>query len=162
MAASRDDDDDLAGRSPERQRGAAYFLIAHLGPGAHLVCLGKGRKQRITPLTSGIVSMFKSWLAERGGLPADPLFPTRRGARLSRDALERRITKHTATAAVSCPTLLEKKISPHVLRHTAAMRLLNVGVDTTVIALWLGHEGVATTQIYVHADLALDDSHGTR
>ena len=97
------------------------------------------------------------WLAERGGLPADPLFITRRGTPLSRDALERRIARYTATAARTCPALLEKKVSPHVLRHSAAMRLLNAGVDTTVIALWMGHENVATTQVYIHADLALKE-----
>jgi site-specific recombinase XerD len=101
--------------------------------------------------------VLKAWLTERAGLPADPLFPTRRGAPMSRDALERRVAKHAATAALFCPTLAEKKISPHVMRHTAAMRLLNAGVDTTVIALWLGHENVATTQVYVHADLALKE-----
>jgi integrase/recombinase XerD len=130
---------------------------AHLGTGAYIGCLGKGRKQRITPLTSGNVTILNAWLAERSGLSADPLFPTRRGTPLSRDALERRVAVHAATASQSCPTLAEKRISPHVLRHSAAMRLLNAGVDTTVIALWLGHENVATTQIYVHADLAVKE-----
>jgi integrase/recombinase XerD len=129
----------------------------HLGTAAHVNCLGKGRKQRITPLTTGTVAIINAWLTEHAGLPADPLFPTRQGTPLSRDALERRVTKHAATAARSCPTLANKKVSPHVLRHTAAMRLLNAGVDTTVIALWLGHESVTTTQIYVHADLALKE-----
>jgi len=129
----------------------------HLGTAAHVSCLGKGRKQRITPLATSAVAIVGSWLTERAGLPADPLFPTRRGAPLSRDALERRIATYAAAAARSCPTLAEKHISPHVLRHTAAMRLLNAGVDTTVIALWLGHESVATTQVYVHADLALKE-----
>jgi site-specific recombinase XerD len=76
---------------------------------------------------------------------------------MSRDAIERRLTKHAVSAAQSEPTLAEKKISPHVLRHTAAMRLLAAGIDSTVIALWLGHENVATTQIYIHADLALKE-----
>ena len=129
----------------------------HLGTGAHVSCPGKGRKQRITPLTAATVAVLRHWLAERGGLPADPLFPTRRGTPLSRDALERRIAKYAAIAAASCPALREKKVSPHVLRHSAAMRLLNAGVDTTVIALWLGHENLATTQIYIHADLALKE-----
>lgn len=131
---------------------------AHLGrPGAHLSCHGKGRKQRITPLTSSTVTMLHAWLAECAGLAADPVFPTRRGHRLSRDALQRCVAKHARTAAQSCPTLIGKKVSPHVLRHSTAMRLLRAGVDTTVIALWLGHESVATTQIYVHADLALKE-----
>ena len=112
----------------------------HLGTGAHVSCLGKGRKQRITPLTASTVTVLKNWLQERAGLPAGPLFPARTGTPLSRDALERRLAKHAATAAKACPTLAEKKISPHVMRHTAAMRLLEAGVDTTVIALWLGHE----------------------
>ena len=120
----------------------------HLGAGAHVSCLGKGRKQRITPLTPATVTVLRSWLAERGGLPADPLFITRRGTPLSRDALERRIAKYTATAAKSCPSLLEKKVSPHVLRHSAAMRLLSAGVDTSVIALWMGHENRHHTGLY--------------
>jgi len=118
---------------------------------------GKGRKQRITPLTTTSVALLHAWLTERGGLSADPPFPTRSGRRLSRDALERRLTRYADAAATSCPTLASKKISPHVLRHSAAMRLLHAGVDTTVIALWLGHESVTTTQIYVHADLALKE-----
>jgi integrase/recombinase XerD len=129
----------------------------HLGAGAHVSCLGKGRKQRITPLTPATVTVLRSWLAERGGLPAGPLFLTRRGTPLSRDALERRVAKYTAIAAESCPSLLEKKVSPHVLRHSAAMRLLSAGVDTSVIALWMGHENTATTQVYIHADLALKE-----
>ncbi|MCG5465472.1 site-specific integrase [Micromonospora sp. MED01] len=108
----------------------------HLGTGAHVSCIGKGRKQRITPLTKDTVTTLENWLKDRGGVPADPLFPTRSGTAITRDALERRVTKHAATAALACPTLAEKKISPHVLRHSAAMRLLNAGVDTTVIALW--------------------------
>jgi integrase/recombinase XerD len=129
----------------------------HLGTGAHVSCTGKGRKQRITPLTTATVATLSAWLTERGGLPADPLFITRRGTPLSRDALERRIARYTAIAAHSRPTLREKKVSPHVLRHSAAMRLLNAGVDTSVIALWMGHENVATTQVYIHADLALKE-----
>ncbi len=129
----------------------------HLGTAAHVSCMGKGRKQRVTPLTKPTIALLQAWLTERAGLPADPLFPTRRGQRLTRDALERRVAKHTRTAATSCPTLANKKISPHVMRHSTAMRLLHAGVDTTVIALWLGHESVATTQVYVHADLELKE-----
>jgi len=127
------------------------------GKGAHVSCHGKGRKQRITPLTSTTIAIINAWLTERCGLPTDPLFPSRHGTAMSRDALERRLAKHTTTAARTVSTLAEKKISPHVLRHTAAMRLLAAGVDSTVIALWLGHESVATTQIYIHADLALKE-----
>jgi integrase/recombinase XerD len=129
----------------------------HLGTGAHVSTVGKGRKQRITPLTPGTVVVLRAWLAAQPGQPTDPLFPTRRSGRMSPDAVERRLAKHVATAAATCPTLAEKRVSPHVLRHTAAMRLLQAGVDTTVIALWLGHENVATTQIYIHADLALKE-----
>jgi integrase/recombinase XerD len=129
----------------------------HFGAGAHVSCCGKGRKDRITPLTVGTVAVLRVWTAERAGNPTDPLFPTRRGQPLSLDALERRVAHHAQTAARTCPTLATKKITPHVLRHTAAMRLLHAGVDTTVIALWLGHESVQTTQIYLHADLALKE-----
>jgi integrase/recombinase XerD len=129
----------------------------HLGTGAYVSCLGKGRRQRITPLATGTVNLLGTWLTERACLPADPLFPTRRGTRLSRDALERRIAKYAALAASSCPTLAEKRVSPHVMRHSAAMRLVTAGVDVVTVALWLGHQNVATTQIYVHADLALKE-----
>jgi integrase/recombinase XerD len=129
----------------------------HLAAGPHVSCRGKGRKQRITPLTQITVVVLRVWLAERAGESHNPLFPTSRGKRLSRDGLERRLTKHIAAAATTCPTLHEKTITPHTLRHTAAMQLLQAGVDTTVIALWLGHERVDTTQIYLHADLALKE-----
>ena len=129
----------------------------HLGTGAHVSCHGKGRKDRITPLTSATITELHGWLAERGGQPAQPLFPNRTGGRLSRDAIEHRLARHTATAAASCPTIRAKKITAHTLRHTAAMRLLHAGTDTSVIALWLGHEQADTTQIYLHADLALKE-----
>jgi integrase/recombinase XerD len=129
---------------------------AWLGAGAHASCHGKGRKHRVTPLTKTTVAVLRGWLAERGGSPGDPLFPTTRGTRLSRDAVDRRLAKHTTTAARTCPSLHAKNITPHVLRHTAAMRL-HAGVDSAVIALWLGHENVQTTQIYLHADLAIKE-----
>jgi integrase/recombinase XerD len=129
----------------------------HLGTGAHATTTGKGRKQRITPLTKETSATLRSWLVERGGQPDAPLFPTSTGSPLTRKALARRITKHAAHAAEHCPSLTAKTITPHVLRHTAAMRLLHAGVDTTVIALWLGHEQVDTTQMYLHADLALKE-----
>ena len=129
----------------------------HLGHGAHVNCVGKGRKQRITPLTMSTVTTLREWLREREGQPADPLFPTRTGTALSRDALEHRLAKHATTATQQCPQLHAKRITAHVLRHTAAMRLLQAGVDTSVIALWLGHEQAETTQIYLHADLALKE-----
>ncbi len=149
----------LASQTGLRASELLHLTISdvHLGTGAHVSCLGKGRKQRITPLTTATVATLRAWLAERAGLPTEPLFPTRRGDPLSRDGLQRRLTTHSTTAAQTCPTLRGKRISPHVLRHSAAMRLLAAGVDTTVIALWLGHEHVATTQIYIHADLALKE-----
>jgi integrase/recombinase XerD len=130
---------------------------AYLGPGPHVACHGKGRKDRVTPLTATTIEILRAWLAERQGQPADPLFPTRTGTTLSRDAVEHRIAIHTATAADTCPTLRDKHVTTHVLRHTAAMRLLEAGVDTTVIALWLGHEQVDTTAIYLHADLTIKE-----
>jgi site-specific recombinase XerD len=129
----------------------------HLGTGAHVSTIGKGRKQRITPLTSSTVAVLRAWLSERAGEKTKPLFPTSTGRRLTRHALERRLAKHAARAAEDCPSLHDKKVTPHVLRHTAAMRLLHAGVDTTVIALWLGHEQAETTQIYLHADLAIKE-----
>ncbi|MBA3807605.1 MAG: site-specific integrase [Solirubrobacterales bacterium] len=130
----------------------------HLGTGPHVSCLGKGRKQRITPLMKHTVAVLRVWSSERAGQPDDPLFPTRTGRTLSRDALQQRLAEHTSTAALACPSLAAKTISPHVLRHTAAMRLLHAGIDTSVIALWLGHEHVETTQIYLHADMALKEA----
>ena len=130
----------------------------HLGTGAHVACHGKGRKDRITPLTSGTVTVLRDWLGEHhNGDPDTPLFPTRRGTPLSRDAIEHRLAHYTVTAAQLCPSLRGKTISAHVLRHTTAMRLLHAGVDTSVIALWLGHVSVETTQIYLHADLELKE-----
>ena len=129
----------------------------HLGAGAHVNCIGKGRKQRVTPLTKATTRMLRAWLAERAGQPDEPLFPTGHGGPLSRDALEQRLAKHAAAAAASCPSIASKRVTPHVLRHTAAMRLLKAGIDANVIALWLGHEQVETTQIYVHADLTIKE-----
>jgi site-specific recombinase XerD len=128
-----------------------------LDVGAHVRCLGKGRKERATPLTSRTVDVLRAWLAERGGAPEDPLFPTGTGRALSRYGVAAIVKRHAQAAATSCASLLSKTITPHVLRHTAAMRLLHAGVDTTVIALWLGHERVETTQMYVHADLTLKE-----
>lgn len=129
----------------------------YLGVGPHVSCLGKGRKHRVTPLTRPVVAVLRAWLSERGGQATDILFPTHTGRTLSRDALEHRLATHVATAVRLCPSLREKTITVHVLRHTSAMRLLHAGVDTSVIALWLGHEQVETTQIYLHADLALKE-----
>jgi len=129
----------------------------HLGVGAHVACHGKGRKNRITPLTSGTVSVLRCWLDEQRGAPGDPLFPARPGRPLSRDAIEHRIAHYAEHAQAACPSLRGKPITAHVLRHTTAMRLLHAGIDTSIIALWLGHVSVDTTQIYLHADLELKE-----
>ncbi len=128
-----------------------------LGVGAHVRCHGKARKERITPLTTQVCAVLRVWLAERRRAPTDVVFPSRRGGRLSSDAVAFLVTKHAGTATKRCPPLGTKTVTPHVLRHTCAMRLLAVGVDVSVIALRLGHEGVETTQIYLHADLAIKE-----
>jgi site-specific recombinase XerD len=128
-----------------------------LGTGAHVRCLGKGRKQRCTPLRSETANTLHAWLRERHGQPEQPVFPSIRGGRLSPDAIERLITKYTNVAKQTCPSLKRKKVSPHVLRHAAAMDLLQHGVDRSVIALWLGHESMETTQMYLHADMRLKE-----
>jgi site-specific recombinase XerD len=128
-----------------------------LRSGPHLRCQGKGRKERATPLTTQTVAVLRAWLDERHGGPPDPVFPTSRGTALSRGAVGRLVSRHAAVAHDTCPSLRTKNVTPHVLRHTCAMQLLHAGVDTSVIALWLGHESVKTTQIYLHADLALKE-----
>jgi integrase/recombinase XerD len=127
----------------------------HLGAGAYVTCHGKGRKNRITPLAPGTVTTLRAWLAEHAGTPDDPLFTTIRGGPMSRDALQQRLTLYATAARRTCPTLTSKNVTPHVLRHSAAMALLHAGTDITVIALWLGHESVTTTQIYLQADMTL-------
>jgi integrase/recombinase XerD len=128
-----------------------------LRTGAHVRCMGKGRKQRSTPLRPRTVTVLHEWMKETGGNPEDPLFPTRRGTPLSRDAVGALVTKHAATAAKTCASLREKNVTPHVLRHSCAMALQRAGVDRSVLALWLGHEQVETTDIYVHADLSIKE-----
>jgi len=129
----------------------------HLGTGPHVQAFGKGRRQRATPLTRQTVAVLRDWLNERDGQPQQPLFTTSRGRALSRDAVALLLNKHATNASHNCPTLTDKTISPHVLRHTAAMNLLHAGVDSTVIALWLGHESVEATQAYIHADMAIKE-----
>jgi site-specific recombinase XerD len=129
----------------------------HLDTGPHVRCSGKGRKERCTPLTAQTTAVLRQWLRIRGGQLGDPLFPSRRRARLSRDAVEKLVAKHATRAASMCPSLAKKHISPHTLRHTAAMQLLQAGVDRSVIALWLGHESIETTEIYLHADLKMKE-----
>lgn len=127
-----------------------------LRAGAHVTCRGKGRKARSTPLTRQSVTILRAWLKEIPDQPDAPLFPGPRGQALSRDAVRRLVARHTRTAQEHCPSLETKRVSPHTLRHTTAMSLLQSGVDLSTIALWLGHEGIQTThQIYLHADLTL-------
>jgi integrase/recombinase XerD len=129
----------------------------HLDAGPHVRCHGKGRKERCTPLTTQTVTVQRAWLAERGGGDTDALFPSHRGSALSHDAVQHLVAKHAATAAASTPSLAAKNITPHTLRHSAAMTLLHAGVDITVIALWLGHETTQATQAYLHADMKLKE-----
>jgi len=129
-----------------------------LGSGAHVRCQGKGRKERCTPLRKEAVQVLRAWLREQDGPPANPLFPNIRGGQLSRDAVEDLLAKHVRTASLRCPSLKQKRVSPHVLRHTTAMDLLMHGVDRSVIALWLGHESVETTQMYLHANLQIKEA----
>jgi integrase/recombinase XerD len=124
-----------------------------LGTGANVHTIGKGRKERRTPLVPATRNVLKAWLKERAGAPTDPLFPSTTGKHLSRDAIERRLARHLTTAAESCPSIKTKHVTMHTLRHTAAMRLLLSGNDITVIALWLGHEQISTTNVYLHADM---------
>ena len=128
-----------------------------LGSGAHVRCLGKGRKHRSTPLRRDAQTLLRAWLQRQRAQPEDPVFPSIRGGALSRDAVEWLVAKHTRTAQQHCPSLKRKRVTPHVLRHTAAMELLHHGVDRSVIALWLGHESMETTQIYLHADMRLKE-----
>lgn len=124
---------------------------------AYIYCIGKGRKERTIPLTSQTAKILIEWLKENIGCPSDPLFPSQRGERLSRDGVEKLLKKYTLKAQKKCPSLKCKKITPHVLRHTTAMRLLRADVDTSVIALYLGHESLETTNIYLKADLEIKE-----
>lgn len=126
-----------------------------LATGPHVRCRGKGRKQRSTPLTAGTVTTLREWMKSHDGQPNSPLFPSRHGTPLSTDAVEWLVRKYSTAAVSRCPSLATRRITPHVLRHSAAMFLREAGVDISVIALWLGHESIASTQIYMHADLAL-------
>ncbi|MGH9122826.1 MAG: tyrosine-type recombinase/integrase [Acidimicrobiales bacterium] len=129
-----------------------------LGTGAHVRCRGKGRKERSTPLDKETVKTLRDWMAERAGEPGDCLFPTRRDSALTRSAVGCLFAKYTATARQHCPSLRTKRPTPHTLRHTGAMELLRSGVDISLIALWLGHEQVETTQrIYIHADMSIKE-----
>ena len=134
----------------------------HLGTGAHLKCLGKGRKRRDTPLDKPTVKLLHAWMHEQDGNPEDPLFPSRRGGRLSPDAVQRLVTRHAATAQGRYPSLAAKRITAHTLRHSCAMDLLTNGLDVAVLALWLGHEKLESVNAYLHADLSLKERALTR
>jgi integrase/recombinase XerD len=126
-------------------------------PGAAVRTTGKGRRERATPLTRQTVAVLRAWLPEAGPSPASPVFPTRRGTAMSADAVQRLVARHAAAAARDCPSIISKHVTPHTLRHTAAMALMNAGVDTSVIALWLGHQSAVTTHIYLHADMTIKE-----
>jgi site-specific recombinase XerD len=128
-----------------------------IGAAANVRCLGKGRKHRSVPLNTATNSLLGTWLTERGGLRDEPLFPTRTGRRLSPDAVERIVGKHARTAASRDHTFPAERIHPHVLRHTCAMSLLQNGVDSAVIALWLGHADIRSTAAYLHADMTIKE-----
>lgn len=128
-----------------------------LGTGPHVRCHGKGRKERCTPLTRETAKLLRVWLKERAAAPSDLVFVSRRGTMLSRDAIERLVATHAARASNTCSALRSKRVTPHMLRHTTAVTLLQAGVDRSVIALWLGHEALETTQIYLDADLSMKE-----
>jgi site-specific recombinase XerD len=127
-----------------------------LGTGAHVRCMGKGRKERCTPIRRETAKVLKAWVGDHGKSD-QPLFPSIRGERLSRDALEHLVRKHCLAASRTCPSIAAKRVTPHTLRHSTAMDLLHHGVDQAVIALWLGHESVETTQVYIHADMRMKE-----
>jgi site-specific recombinase XerD len=126
-----------------------------LGPGAHVRVIGKGRKERCVPLAKATVAVLKTWLRELTRGDGQVLFPNLRGTPLSADAVHYLLLRHVRTASKTCPSLAGKRVTVHVLRHTMALDLLQGGVDRSVIALWLGHESVETTQIYLEATLAM-------
>ncbi|MDP2956437.1 MAG: tyrosine-type recombinase/integrase [Longimicrobiales bacterium] len=146
----------VASQTGLRASELVTLRVEQIVPGGHpyIRCTGKGRKERYVPLTRQVLRCLHAWLKEGSAGPTDLLFPSSRGGALSLDALEMIVDKYAATAAERCPSITEKRVSPHTLRHTAAMQLRQAGVDLSVIALWLGHESIETTQIYLHADLA--------
>lgn len=145
----------LAIQTGLRASELANLSIDQITSGTHplIRCIGKGRKERCIPLTRQAMDVLRAWLKERRGASGDPVFPSYRRGPLSLDALEKLVKKHAATAAEACPPLRHKRVTPHVLRHTAAMQLRHASIDLSVIALWLGHESIETTQIYLDADL---------
>jgi site-specific recombinase XerD len=130
-------------------------MDVELGTGAHVRCEGKGRKERCTPLTKSAAMALSTWVKDQGETGSQFLFPSLRGGRLSADAVQHLVRKYATAAAKSCPSIARKNVTPHVLRHSAAMELLQAGVDRSMIAIWLGHESVETTQVYLDANLAI-------
>jgi len=129
-----------------------------LKTGAHVRCIGKGRKERCTPLSKPAVAVLGAWLKDAVTIQSSFLFPSSRGGRLSADAVQQLVTRHATKAKKTSPTMMKKRVTPHVLRHSAAMELLQAGVDRALIAIWLGHESVDTTQVYLDADLTLKEA----
>jgi site-specific recombinase XerD len=118
---------------------------------------GKGRKERTVPLWKQTVRQIRHWLQEIASGKNDPLFPNSEGMHLTRSAIRKRLIAAAKKAASNCPTLKDKRISPHAFRHTTALHLLQSGVDISVIALWLGHENIETTHLYIVANLELKE-----
>ena len=137
--------------------GLTISDITTTTPGAAVHTTGKGRKERTTPLTKLTATALRAWLPEASSTPRGPVFPTRRGTPMSADAIQRLVAKHAAAAVIICPSIAAKHVTPHTLRHTTAMTLLHAGVDTSVIALWLGHQSPVTTHIYLHADMTIKE-----
>jgi integrase len=131
---------------------------AVLEAGAHVHCVGKGRKERCTPLAKPTVAVLRAWIKEQGSDESGFLFPSSRGGRLSADAVQHALAQQVSAAQGTCPSLAKKRVTPHVLRHTAAMELLQAGVDRALIAIWLGHEVLDSTQVYLDADLPLKEA----
>lgn len=137
--------------------GLAIGDITTTTPGSAVHTTGKGRKERATPLTKQTAAVLRAWLPEAGPAPSGPAFPTRRGTPMSADAVQRLVAKHANAAALGCPSIAAKHVTPHTLRHTAAMTLLHAGIDTSVIALWLGHQSPVATHVYLHADMTIKE-----
>ena len=126
-----------------------------LATGAHVRVVGKGRRERSTPLTKATAGVLRAWLREIKTSDDAIVFPSARGTRLSADGVQYLLAKHVAQASQTCTSLGKKHVTAHVLRHTTAMELLQAGVERSVIALWLGHESIETTQIYLDVNLAM-------
>ncbi len=128
-----------------------------LGTGAHVRVIGKGRKERCTPLARSTLAVVTAWLREPPRGEGKVVFPSAKGTRLTVHGVQYLLNKHRRTASIMCPSLTHTRVTVHRLRHTMAMDLLQVGVDRAVIALWLGHESVETTQVYLEATLAMKE-----